>query len=119
MKRNLRSCILAYLRLCVATLVFLQALAHYERTCDIYNIKPDMRPIGIVVLEKIIENLQKQTMSKICPETNEKVLYLTCLECESKDKCRSIIKSRSAISGNDNGSGITPRPAIKAERPKT
>ena len=26
-------------------------------------------------------------MSKICPETNETVLYLDCLECETKS-CR-------------------------------
>ena len=26
-------------------------------------------------------------MSKICPETNEKVLYPTCLECEDRLAC--------------------------------
>ncbi len=26
-------------------------------------------------------------MSKICPETKEKVLYLTCLECEDRFSC--------------------------------
>ncbi len=67
MKINLRSCILTYLSLCVATLVFLQALAHYECTCDIYNIKPDMRPIGMVVSERIIENIQKTTNVKDMP----------------------------------------------------
>ena len=67
MKINLRSCILAYLSLCVATLLFLQALVCYERTCDTYNIIPDMRPIGTVVLEKIIENLQKTDNVKNMP----------------------------------------------------
>ena len=67
MKINLRLCILAYLSLCVATLLFLQALVCYERTCDTYNINPDMRPIGIVVSEKIIENIQKTANVKDMP----------------------------------------------------
>lgn len=28
-------------------------------------------------------------MAKICPETNEKVLYLECLECEKRKECKS------------------------------
>lgn len=27
-------------------------------------------------------------MAKICPETNTPVLYLACLECENKVKCK-------------------------------
>ncbi len=29
-------------------------------------------------------------MAKICPETNEKVLYLDCLDCENKGKCGKV-----------------------------
>lgn len=31
-------------------------------------------------------------MAKICPLTNKVVLYLTCLECEDKGKCKDIKK---------------------------
>ena len=27
-------------------------------------------------------------MSKICPETGEKVIYMVCQECEDKAECR-------------------------------
>ena len=34
---------------------------------------------------------RKAAMSKICPETGERVIYLTCLECETKS-CHSCGK---------------------------
>lgn len=36
-------------------------------------------------------------MSKICPLTNEKVLYLDCLDCETKEcrnNCRCMIQGK-------------------------
>lgn len=32
-------------------------------------------------------------MAKICPESGERVIYLTCLECESQ-ACRTNAKER-------------------------
>ena len=32
-------------------------------------------------------------MSKICPETGEKVIYLTCLECETKS-CKNTCRKK-------------------------
>ena len=37
---------------------------------------------------------RKAAMSKICPETGEKVIYLTCLDCETKS-CHSCGKEES------------------------
>ena len=31
-------------------------------------------------------------MAKMCPITKEKVLYLECLECEQKGKCKQLSK---------------------------
>ncbi|WP_154649897.1 hypothetical protein [Butyrivibrio proteoclasticus] len=36
-------------------------------------------------------------MSRICPETGEKVVYLVCQECENKGKC-----SRKTRASSDN-----------------
>lgn len=29
-------------------------------------------------------------MAKICPQTGEPVLYLDCLECDDKEKCKKM-----------------------------
>ena len=34
-------------------------------------------------------------MAKICPITKEKVLYLDCLECENRLKCKNLQKRKS------------------------
>lgn len=36
-------------------------------------------------------------MAKVCPITGNVVLYLTCLECEDKDKCKDIKKEAPII----------------------
>ncbi len=34
-------------------------------------------------------------MSKICPQTNEKVIYLTCQECEERADCQKGVLEES------------------------
>lgn len=38
-------------------------------------------------------------MSKICPETGEKVIYLTCLECETKS-CKNTCRKEESDEKN-------------------
>ena len=45
---------------------------------------------------------RQEIMSKICPLTNEKVLYLDCLDCETKEcrsNCRCIIQDKQTGKG--------------------
>ena len=37
-------------------------------------------------------------MAKICPLTNEKVLYLECNECDDKQLCRELNRNHDLIS---------------------
>ena len=37
-------------------------------------------------------------MAKICPLTNEKVLYLDCNECDDKQLCRKLSRNSDLIS---------------------
>ena len=37
-------------------------------------------------------------MAKICPLTNEKVLYLDCNECDDKQLCRELSRNSDLIS---------------------
>ena len=41
-------------------------------------------------------------MAKICPITKHPVLYLTCLECDSKDDCEDL--RRKAYDSSDTSS---------------
>lgn len=42
-------------------------------------------------------------MSKICPETGEKVLYPECLECEDRYKCRCETPKKGEGDGKEQG----------------
>lgn len=41
-------------------------------------------------------------MAKICPETNDVVLYLDCLECETKGCKKQIVQVEQSEKINDN-----------------
>lgn len=43
-------------------------------------------------------------MAKICPESGERVIYLTCLECESQ-ACRTNTKEKSNHGRNQKLNG--------------
>lgn len=42
-------------------------------------------------------------MAKMCPLSGEKVIYLCCMECDSRRECKSGKLKRRSNSGEDNG----------------
>ena len=59
----------------------------------------DLFGVCLVVIRQIPFLFRKAVMSKICPETGEKVIYLTCLECDTKS-CKNTCRKEESDEKN-------------------